>query len=77
MEFDIPTSHLVTAAMGFTIIVIALCLVLARMLLDIGVNGVELRVDVLGGISNNSSKLVVRQRLITIWCQNRFLCSFQ
>ena len=47
------------------------------MLLDIGVDGVDLGVDILGGISNDSSKLLVRERLITRRIQNRFHSSFQ
>ena len=50
---------------------------LVTMLVEIVVNGVELEVNVVGGISNNSSKLLVRQRLVTIWYQNRFLRSLQ
>ena len=44
------------AAMGFAVTVKAIYPVLARMLLVIGVNNVELGVDVLGGIPNDSSK---------------------
>ena len=50
---------------------------LATTLLEIVVNGVKLEVDILGGISKDSSKLFVRQRLMTIRYQNRFLRSFQ
>ena len=59
--------------MGFAIIVMAICPVLATMLLEIGVTSVELVLDVLGCIYNNSSKLLIRQWLMTIQCQNRFL----
>ena len=76
-ECNIPTSYLVAAARGFAITDMAIYLVLATMLGEIGMDGVELVVDVLAGISNNSSKLLVRQRLMTIVCQNRFLCFFQ
>ena len=75
-ESVIPTFHLVTAAIGLAIIVMAICAVLATMQLEIGVKGIELGVDIFGGISNDGSKLLVRQRLITIPCQNRFLSSF-
>ena len=73
----IPTSHLVTATMVFAIVVTTICPVLAMMLLEIGIDAVELGIDVLGGMSNNSSKLLVGQWLMTIHCQNRFLSSFQ
>ena len=63
--------------MGFTIIVMTICAVLATMLLEIGVDHVELAVNVLGAISNERSKVLVSQRLMTIQCQNRFLCFFQ
>ena len=63
--------------MGFAIIVIGISVVLATMLLEIGTNVVELELDVLGRISNDSSKLFVRPWLMTIRCQNRFLSSFQ
>ena len=63
--------------MGGAIIVTAILPLLATMLLDIGVDGVELGVHILVGISNRSSKLLVRQRLMPIWCQNRFLRSSQ
>ena len=75
--FDITTAHLVTAAIGFAIIVTVIFPVLATMVLEIGVNGVELRVDIAGGISNHSTKLFVRQQLMTIWYWNRYLSSFQ
>ena len=65
------------ATVGFTTIVMAICPVLAIMVLEVGVNNVELGVDILGGISNDGSKLLIRQRLITIWYQNRFLSFFQ
>ena len=77
IESYIPTSHLETAARGVAIIVTAICPVLVAMLLEIGVNCVELVVDVLGGICNDGSKLFVRQLLMTIWCQNSFLSCFQ
>ena len=77
IESDIPSSQLMTAAIGFAVIVTTICPVLATMLLDSAVNCVEPEVDVLGGISNDSSKPFVRQRLITIRCQNRFLGFFQ
>ena len=54
--------------MEYAIIVTAICPVLAMMLLEIGVARVKLGVDILGGISNNSGKLFVRQWLMTIWC---------
>ena len=76
-ESDILKSHLVATSMGFTMVVTAICPVLAMMLLEIGVNDVELVVDVLVGITNNSSKLLIGQRVLTIWCHNRFLGSFQ
>ena len=47
------------ASMGFAIVVIASCLVLATMLLEIGMHCVKFGVDVFGGISNNSSKLLI------------------
>ena len=72
-----PTSHLATAAMGFAIIVTAICPVLATMPLDIGMECVELAVDILVGISNDSSNLHVRQQLIVIRYQNRFVSSSQ
>ena len=50
-----PTSHLVTTAMGFAIIITAIVAVLAMMLLEFGVNGVELGIYFLGHISDNSS----------------------
>ena len=59
IESNIPTSHLVTVAMGFAIIVSEICTVLAPMLLEIGVNGVELGIYVLGCISEDSRKLFV------------------
>ena len=59
-ESDVPTSHLVTAAMGFAIMVMTIWPVLAMMLLEIGVNGVEPEVDVLSGISNDSGNLFIR-----------------
>ena len=68
---------MVTAAIAFAVIVKVSCPVLATMQLEIGVNGVELAVDIVGGISNNGSKLFVRQWLITIRCQNRFLSFLQ
>ena len=77
IKSDIPTFHLVTAAMCFTIIVMAIYTVLVMMQLEIGVNCVELDVDVLGSISKYSSKLFVRQLLMAIRCHNRFLSSFQ
>ena len=52
--------------MGLAIIVTAICPVLATMLLEIGMNCVEVGVDVLGGIANDSSKLLVRQQLMPI-----------
>ena len=77
IKSDIPTSYVVSAAVGFAVILIAIRLVLATMLLEIGVNGVELGINVLGRISNGSSKLIIRQQLMSIWCQNRFLYSLQ
>ena len=77
MESDTSTSHLVTAGMGFAIIVTAICPGLAMMQLEIGVNGVDLGVDVLGGISKDYSKLFIRQQLMPIQCHNRFLSFFQ
>ena len=41
------TSYQVTSAMGFAIIVTVMCPLLAMMLLEIGVHGVELGVDIL------------------------------
>ena len=46
--------------MGLPIIVMAICLVLAIMLLEVGMNGVELGVHILSGNSNDHSKLLVR-----------------
>ena len=77
IESNIPTSHLVTTAMGFVITVTAICPVLATMLIDINLNGVELGVDVLGSISNNSSKLFVISWHMTIRCYYRFHNSFE
>ena len=71
------TSHLVTAAMGFVIIVTLISPVLATMPLEIGMDAIKLGVDILGSISDDSSKLFARQRLMTIWYQNRLLSSFQ
>ena len=61
--------------MGFAIVVTTICPVLITMLLEIGVKSVKLGVKVLVSISNDSSKLLVRQPLMTIQCQNRFLSS--
>ena len=77
IESYIHTSHLVTAAIGFAKLVVAIYPVLATMLAEIGVNCVELGVDVFGGISNDGSKLFVRQQIMTICCPNRFLSSLQ
>ena len=76
LKSDICTLYLVAAAMGFAIVIIAICTVLATMLLEIGVDHIKLGVDILDGISNNGSKLLIRQRLMTMQCQNRFLYSF-
>ena len=76
-ESDVPTSHLGTATVDMAILVTAICPVLVMMLLEIGRDRVELGVHILGGIFNNSSTLLVWQRLLTIRCQNRFLSSFQ
>ena len=46
--------------MGFTIVVMAICPVLTTILLEIYIDCVELGIDVLGGISYNSSKLLIR-----------------
>ena len=61
--------------MGLAIKVTAICPVLATILPKIGMNCVKLGVDVLVGISNDSSKLLVRKRLMTIRYQNGFLSS--
>ena len=63
--------------MGFAIIVTTICIVLATMPLEIGMDRIELGVAVLGGISKDSSKALIRQRLMTIGCQKRLLSSFQ
>ena len=63
--------------MRLAIKVTALCVVWAMILVEIGENGVELVVDDLGGISNDSSKLFIRQWLMTMRCQNSFLSSVQ
>ena len=76
IKSDIPTSHLVTSTMGFALIVTTICTAQVMMLVEIEVNCVELGVHVLGTISNNCSKLFVRQRLVPIRCQNRSLSSF-
>ena len=64
------------ASTGFAIVITAICQVLVMILLESLVNSVELGVDILGRISNDSSKLLVRQRVVSILCQNRFLNSF-
>ena len=46
--------------MDFVKVVIAICLVLATMLLEISVNDVRFGADVFGVISNDSSKLLIR-----------------
>ena len=76
-EPDIPSARLVTASVVYAIILETICLVLAIMLRDNGVDHVELGVDIPGGISNNGINLLVRQRLMAIQCLNRFLSSFQ
>ena len=55
-----------TTAIEFAIIVMTICFMLATMLLEFGVHVVKLGVDILGGISNDSSKVLVIQRLMTI-----------
>ena len=59
IESDIPAFHLVMAAVGFAMVVTAICLVMAIMQLEFGVDGVMLGIDVLDHISNDSSKLFV------------------
>ena len=76
LESNIPISYLVAASIGFTIVVMATYLVLATMLLDSGVECVKLRGNILGSIVNDSGNLLIRQQLMTIWCQNRYLSSF-
>ena len=63
---EIPTSYLVAAYVGFAIVVRPICPVVAMILLEIGMNGITLYVNILAGISNNSSTLLIRQRLVTI-----------
>ena len=63
---DIPTSHLAATSMHFAIIVTAICPVLAMMLLGIGVESIQLKVDIFGGISKDIGKLLVRQQLMPI-----------
>ena len=77
LESDVPISHLATATVDFAIVVMAICPVLATMLLEIDVDRLDLDVNLLGGISNDSSKLLIRQWLMTIRYQNRVFSSFQ
>ena len=72
MEADIPASPLVAASIRRAIVVVAICPQMSKMVLGIGVNGFNLDLYVLGGISIDSRKLFIRQQLITIWCQNQF-----
>ena len=76
-ESDILTSYLVIAAVGLTIIVAAICPMLATILLGIGVDSVELRINVLSRMSNDRIKFFVKQWLMTIRYQKRFVCSLQ
>ena len=57
----ILTSHLVTPFMEFVIIVSTICTVLVIILLEIDVDCMELKVDFLSAISNNSNEVLVRQ----------------
>ena len=57
----ISSSHLVASWMSFTIVVMAICCLLATMVLEIGMDGVKLDIDVLVGISHDSRKIHVRQ----------------
>ena len=50
---------------------------LEMMLLAFVPNGVELQVDILGGISKDSSRVFVSQQLMTIRSWNRLLSSLQ
>ena len=68
IDCNTSTSRLVPADMGFAMIVTALSPGLAKMLLEIGVNAVELGVDFVGRISDDSSKLFIIQQLIAIEC---------
>lgn len=70
MKSDIPTFCLVTAAMGIAVIITAMCPVLVLMVPEIGENSVDLVGDLVGGISNNRNKLLIRKWLRTIPCQN-------
>ena len=63
--------------MYFAIVVTAISLRLVTFLLELGVEGVELGVQVFRVISNNSSKIRVRQCLVTIQYQDRFRSSHQ
>ena len=65
-ESDIHISHLIAASIRFTIVVTPICPMLTTILLDISVNGVEVAVDVLGGISKDSSNLLIRQQRMPI-----------
>ena len=76
LESDILTSYVMAASMRFTIVVMAICVALVMMLLKIGMNSIELVVDVFGSISNDKRQLLNIQQLMTIWYQNRFLYSF-
>ena len=59
-DSNIPTSHLVVTSIGFAIVVTAICHMLATILLEIGVDFVQLNVDILYSISNHSNKLLIR-----------------
>ena len=56
--------------MGIAVIITAMCPVLALMVPEIGENSVDLVGDLVGGISNNRNKLLIRKWLIPIPCQN-------
>ena len=63
---DISIFYLMPIFLGNAILVMAICLVLATMFLEIAMYWVKLESDILASIPDKISDLLVRQQLMTI-----------